>query len=238
MATGDVDDMAWRIYVVLPQRWFPDLQSAPILRGLLSGFGQAWSFCFALIVYAKQQARIASATGSFIDMLASDFFGSELRRRPQENDAAFRARIEANLLSEKVTRSGVCSAVSRLTGASVQAFEPGRPADTGGYGGSGVPTCGGGFGYGSVGLAYGSLNLPYQILLRVTRPASITDVLQVSGYGSLTNATLQRASGGYNVGALEYVSETFLGNTVTDDDIRSMILSVIPVNTIAWLSFV
>ena len=238
MATGDIGDMTWRMFAVLPQRWFPALESAPVLQGVLSGIGQAWSFCFNLITYARQQSRIATATGSFLDMVATDFFGTDIRRRVQESDASFLGRITANLLSEKATRAGVCSAVAELTAAAVTVFEPGRPADTGGYGSSSLPSSGGGLGYGMIGLAYGSLNLPFQFLLKVNRPAATGNLLQVSGYAELSEPGTLRASGGYGVGALEYLGSSLIGSSASDDDIRTAILAAIPVNTVAWLALI
>ena len=238
MATGDLEDMAWRIFAVLPQRWFPALESAPVLRGLLSGLGQAWSFCFGFIVYARQQCRIATATGSFLDMIASDFFGLGLPRRLHESDTSFRERIAANLLSEKATRFGVSSSLSRLTGASVKIFEPGRPADTGGYGSIAQPDVGGGCGFGTYGLAYGSLNLPFQFLITVYRPTTTSGISQVSGYGHIGSIAVGWFSGGYSAGALEYVSDDFQGDTVSDDEIRATVLNSIPVNTLAWLALI
>ena len=125
---------------VLPARWFPDLSNAPVLLGLLTGFGTAWSFCYNLLSYAKLQARIATATGVFLDMAAADFFGLALKRRNEEADDAFRGRIGSSLLQEMATRDAVIAAVARVTTAVTTVFEPMRAADTGGYGGMGAPS--------------------------------------------------------------------------------------------------
>lgn len=235
MATGDVADMAWRIFSVLPQRWFPALQSAPVLNGLLSGIGAGWAFGFQLLGYARAQARIATATGSFLDMIADDFFGLSLHRSAMEQDEAFRTRIAANLLSEKATRAGVSGAVRGLTGGSVAIFEPGRPADTGAYGTASCPEIGGGIGYGIAGAGYGSLNLPFQFLIVVARPEP-RSLTQVGGYGSLTEPGALLASGAYGIGSLEYLDVSSLQGVVSDDDIRNAILSAVPVNATAWLA--
>ena len=237
MALGDTNDMVRRMFVVLPLRWFPELDLAPNLRGMLSGIGQGWSFCFNLIVYARQQARISTATGTFLDMIAADFFGSSLARRTQEDDQSFQYRIKNNLLSEKATRAALISTVENLTGAAVEVFEPGRPDDTGGYGGAGDVTSGGGFGYGTTGLAYGSLSLPFQFLVTIYRPSSPIDP-QLTGYGDLSLAGGQWASGGYGIGALEYLGIDAVGQTASDPEITTLVLQTIPVNTVAWLAFI
>ena len=228
----------WRgvSFSVLPQRWFPALESAPVLSGLLSGIGAAWAFSFRLLDYAHGQARIATASGSFLDMIANDFFGPSLRRASMEQDAAFRTRIIGNLLSEKATRAGVSAAVKGLTGSSVAIFEPGRPADTGAYGSSSSPEIGGGFGYGSHGVGYGSLNLPFQFLITTSRPGPQSSLPQIGGYSSLSDRGAFSATGGYGIGALEYLDDASLQGVVSDDDIRQAILSAMPVNTIAWLA--
>ncbi len=226
------------MFSVLPLRWFGALESAPTLRGILSGIGTAWAYIFALITYARKQARIATATGAFLDMIAVDFYASTLRRRNQEDDVSFRARLTAGLLAERATRAGVISAVTSLTGSQVEVFEPGRPADTGGYASLQEPADGGGRGYNFSGLAYGSLLLPFQCLIKVRRQAETADLLQVAGYGHPGETSILWASGGYNIGAIEYVTDTFLGDTVTDDDIRNIIIDSMPVNTIAWLSLI
>ena len=236
MATGDIADMAWRIFAVLPQRWFPALETAPVLNGLLTGVGAAWTFCFSLLGYARSQARILTATGAFLDMIAADFFGLSISRRAQENDSGFKSRILASLLPEQGTRKGVSSSVVATTGGSVAIFEPGRPADTGGYGALSAPESGGGVGYGVQGLGYGSLQLPFAFLVTVTRPKPTINLLQVGGYASLTPGVAMRSSGGYGIGALEYVEEASLEGVISDDDIRDAVLSALPVNTTAWLA--
>ncbi len=238
MAIGDVTDMAGRMFAVLPRRWFPALESAPVLGGLLAGVGCAWSFIFALISYVQQQARVSTASGAFLDMAAADFFGYALQRRENEADTQFRPRILGNLLAERATRAGVVSAVASLTNANVVVFEPGRPADTHGYGTSTNPPCGGGFGYCVQGLAYGSLELPFQFLVRADRPRQQTDLLQVNGYAQLGNPNASRASGGYGIGAIEYADEALFGYLATDDDIRAAIIAAIPANATAWLCLV
>ena len=83
---GSVPDMVSRLRAVIPASWFPitapsaTVSATPILDALLSGIAQAWSFCYALMVFVRQQTRIATATGGFLDMICIDLFGSVLKR--------------------------------------------------------------------------------------------------------------------------------------------------------------
>lgn len=137
---GSTADMVRRVRTVLPAAWFPmtspDAASSdtPVMDGLLAGWGRAWSYCHGLTEYVIQQTRIATATAGLLDMICVDFFGLLLRRRAGETDDAFRSRIQANLLIPRATRSALSSALFTLLGRAPMIFEPGRAADTGGYG--------------------------------------------------------------------------------------------------------
>lgn len=137
---GSTADMVRRMRTMLPAAWFPmtspDAVSSatPVMDGLLSGSGWAWSYCHALIGYVIRQARIATATAGLLDMICSDFFGVLLKRRAGEADDAFRSRIQANLLIPRATRTAVSNALLTLLARPSTIFEPGRAADTGGYG--------------------------------------------------------------------------------------------------------
>lgn len=157
---GSTADMMRRIRTVLPAAWFPmtspDAVSSatPVMDALLSGWGQAWSYCHALTMYVIQQSRIATATAGLLDMICSDFFGAYLKRRPGEADDAFRSRIQANLLIPRATRAALSNALGTLLGRQPMIFEPGRAADTGGYGLSTI--------------TLGSNRMAFQYLVRVS----------------------------------------------------------------------
>ena len=222
---------------VLPARWFPALDAAPVLNGLLSGLGQAWSFAYDLLAYAVDQARIATATGAFLDMISADFNGTSLLRKPGEGDIAFRARIVANLLRERATRLAVEDAVTSLTGGAVTVFEPMRPADTGAYASLALPAIGGGGGYGIATLRYGSLSAPYQVFIDASHPTTGTVALGVAGYASISSVGDGGSIGGYGVGAAEYAPATVLGDVVTDATVEAAIASALPVSCTAWVRF-
>ena len=223
--------------VVLPARWFPALDAAPVLNGLLTGLGQAWSFAYNLLAYAETQTRIGTATGAFLDMISCDFNGTALPRMPGEGDAAFRVRIRANLLSARATRQAIETAVASLTDGSVTVFEPMRPADTGAYARIQTPAVGGGGGYGTAALRYGSLSAPYQIFIDASRPTAGAVALAVTGYASLSSADAGVSIGAYGVGAIEYAPATVLGDVVTDATIEAAIVSALPVSCTAWVRF-
>ncbi len=178
--TGTCGDMVSRMRAVLPPSWFPltapgaTTSATPVLDGVLSGVGSGWAYCYALIQFVVQQSRISSATGSFLDMLCADFFGTTIKRTPGESDDGFRNRISANLLLPRATRSAVSQAVAALLGAAPVLFEPFRAADTGGYGGAGAGGAGGGGGYSTAGLRLGSSNLPFQYLVSVSTDGKTT----------------------------------------------------------------
>ncbi len=237
MATGDPADMASRMAGVLPARWFPSLDEAPVLNGVLTGIGQAWSFAYALLTYARTQARLSTATGSFLDMISTDFNGATLTRNTGETDNGFRTRIAATLAREKATRTAVTEAVTSLTGGSVTVFEPMRPADTGGYGSAAAPSCGGGGGYGSMSFRYGSLAAPYEIFVDATRPSGDAVSLAVMGYASAGSVGAGPAIGGYGAGAVEYAASSVLDDVVTDITIEAAIVAVLPVSCTAWVRF-
>src|SRR4051812_48175468 len=132
MATGNKADIVTRLKAVLPSGWFGD--SSPVLDAVLSGIASALAFVYDLAAYARLQARIATATDGFLDLISYDYFGPGLPRKLQETDASFRNRILAALLQERGTRRGLIRMLEMLTGRTPWVFEPARPADTGGYG--------------------------------------------------------------------------------------------------------
>ena len=133
-----------------------------------------------------------------------------------EPDAAFRVRIQKELVRERNTRNAVVSVLTDLTGRTPEVFEPSRPADTGGYGI--------GSGYGLVG-GWGSLALPYQCFVTAYRAHS-SGIATVAGYGGPT--------GGYGTGAIEYASLSMIQGQIADSDIEAAITRVMPCSAIAW----
>lgn len=217
---ADIQDLVARLRSLLPNRWFPD--EAPVLDSVLSGVAWCWSVLFELLDYAKAQARIATATDIWLDVIAGDCFGSRVIRRSGQTDDDFRRRIRAELLRERGTRAALESVLQDLIGRAPVIFEPANPADTGGYGG--VGGTGGGLGYGAAG-GWGNLCLPFQSFVTAYRPEG-TGIGSVNGWGGF--------AGAYGAGACEYASLAMILGRVTDADINSAIAGVLPVSSICW----
>ncbi len=161
---GTPSDMASRIRAVLPAAWFPltspgsTTSMSPVLDGVLAGIAAAWSYCFALLQFVRAQARLSTMSGSLLDLMAFDFFGATLTRRPGEGDLEFSARIGSNLLLPRATRQATSDMLLSLTGLVPVIFEPRRGGDAGGYG--------------SAWFGYGSNAMPFQYLISINAPGS------------------------------------------------------------------
>ena len=259
MATGDINDIAARMRSVLPGSWFPSPNSdgtsnTPILDAVLIGLAWPWAQFYSLLLFVQLQTRIATASGSFLDMIAQDYLGNRTFRHPGQGDNAFRAAIVAEILRPRVTRAALVQTIINLTGRTPIVFEPIRPADTGGYGFQGMFQ-GTGLAYGSAdgtvpasvpGAAgsivnpstaqvspgpggWGSLLLPFQVFITAYRAIG-GGIAQVGGYYTGTGW----AGGGYGVGALEWAELSQSLGQITDADIDNAIVAVLPVGTTAW----
>ena len=177
MATGDQADMAGRIRRAIPPNWFPAPPAAggtsqtPVLDGLLAGLGAMWASLYALLAYTRLQTRLMTATGTFLDMIAADFFGTNLPRRSGEADAAYAARISAALRAAKNTRAAISAAVQAATGSAPRLIELMNAGDTKGLGSRGNAAAGGGYGFGCTGLRYGTRGLAGLFLVEM--PAGV-----------------------------------------------------------------
>jgi hypothetical protein len=212
---GDASDFASRLRAMLPDRWFAD--ASPILDALLKGLGTTWASSYAQLQGVSQQSRIATVSGSFLDMAALDYCGALFLRHKNENDDAFRHRIQSFIFRRKVTREALIAAVGDLTGHFPVVFEFTQPSDTGGYGA--------GCGYGLAG-GYGSLVLPYQCLVVAKRPSG-AGIPKVAGYNA--------PAGGYGLGLIEYGTLADELPHVTDQEIYNLISETIPAGTAAWV---
>ena len=228
MATGDVPDMLARTRATLPEGWFPD--EAPNLDAVLAGPSLTLARLWSLLQGVYGQGRLATASGSRLEVYASDFLGVGFTRLAGESDAVFRVRIRRTILAPKATRAAVVAAVADLTGNVPVIVEPANASDCGGYGarsGRG----GGGLGYGVAG-AYGSRLLPFQAFLTVARPIN-PGIPLVAGYGTGAAGYGSRATPGAAVGASEYASLAMRPG-VQDADILAAIASTQPAATVIW----
>lgn len=170
---GDAVDMSGRLRSLLPTAWFAD--EAPVLDGMLAGAADMASVVHGHVDYARAQTRVATATGTWLDLIALDFFGHRLRRGGGEADPTFRSRIVAALFAPRATRRATSTAVEELGTGPPALFEPSRTADTGAWNLA--------LGYG-VGGGWGSLTMPFQVLVMLppgvdvsAAYAALTDVL-------------------------------------------------------------
>ncbi|GAB3249238.1 hypothetical protein [Chitinimonas naiadis] len=216
MATGDQQDMLARLRAVLPTNWFGDTN--PIVTALLTGLASALAFCYSLLDYIRQQARLKTANEENLDIIAADFFGNGLIRKPDQTDSSYRNRIISNLFRDKATRTAIVRTLTDLTGRPPLIYEPRCPADTGAYS---VPNSG----YGVAG-AYGSLQMPYQALVVAYRPYG-SGIPLIAGYGI--------PSGGYSSPSrAAYASIAQSITQIPDSDIYAAIDAVKPAGTIVW----
>jgi hypothetical protein len=213
--TGSAADVLGRLKSVLPARWFAD--ATPVLDAVLGGIAAAWSSLHALIGFAGAQARIATASGPFLDMAAQDYFGTDLTRRSGETDTAFSARIRANLLAPRATRAALIAALTAETGRVPSIFEPFNTGDTGGYATNTL-------GYNTIG-GYGSLLLPYQCFVTAYRPVVIA---------SGNNGGYNAGPGGYGIAPMAWSDLADDPGLITDAEIYAAIVGVLPVNCVAW----
>lgn len=252
---GDQDDILRRLKSALPP-WFGT--NTPVMDAVLSGPSSVLSGLYSLIQYAANQTRIKTATDGWLDLIAQDFFARGFQRRPNEPDAAYRARILAEILRPRVTRPAVSKAVLDLTGVAPVIFEPARIADTGALGVTAPPTFAlggiarpqtgltgdstiitgdssivtvdaGSVTFGGIG-AWGSLNYPAQFLITAYRPPG-AGIPNAAGYTSIAAPT---GGGGYGSGSLEYVGLANIVGPVTDAEIYATIARTIAAGVTAW----
>jgi hypothetical protein len=133
--TGDQDDFYARLKARMPAGWFGS--SSPVLDALLRGIACLFSSVYAAYGYMLAQTRLQTSSDAWLDMAAADYFGTHgLVRMTDESDAAYRVRIQMNIVRERGTRRAVERMLTDLTGRKPAILEPARPADTGAYGGT------------------------------------------------------------------------------------------------------
>ena len=212
---GDAGDMLARLKSVLPARWHGEANAT--LDAVLAGLADGWTWLHDMLAAVRAQARIATASGATLDLIAADCFGARIRRRRGQGDSAFRVTILSELLRERATRPALLAALHDLTGRDATVFEPRRPADTGGWG----VACGYGAGGG-----WGSLALPYQCFVTARRPQG-SGIARLNGWGG--------GAGGWGGGSVAWASLAMIEGQVTDADIHAAVAAVMPAAAIAWV---
>jgi hypothetical protein len=217
------EDIFRRIKKVLPGRWFGE--NTPVLDSVLNALAAGWLSQFELLDYTKLQTRISSATGSWLDLIARDYFGRRVARRKAESDTSLRHRIHRELLSDRCTRAAIHDLLLDLTGKQPIIFEPTNPQDTGCYG-SPSSSGAGTIGYCESG-GWGSLNSPFQTFVRAFRPTT-PGVTMISGWNS--------PGGGFGVGCCAYISPEMNSSQASDAEMYEEVSRISPAGTIIWMS--
>lgn len=155
MSTGDQSDFVRRLRGLLPRGWFPDpvatgsTEQAPVLVGILSGFGNSLAGAWTLLQQVRASTRLSTSKGTVLDLAANDLFGiGQFPRASGETDAVYLARIEAALIAKKNTRFAISAALAAAGATQTQIVECWNAADCGallpagasrGLGGYGTP---------------------------------------------------------------------------------------------------
>ncbi|MGA3000247.1 MAG: hypothetical protein ABSE20_00835 [Acetobacteraceae bacterium] len=219
----DQQNILKRIKATLPVGWFGE--NTPILDTVLNSLAAGWVGLLGLLDYVTMQTRIGTATDGWLDLAATDYFGSRLQRRLQETDSSFRQRICMELLRDRCTRAAIYDTLLELTGRPPVIFEPTNPQDTGCYSTS-VTTEIGCVGYGISG-GWGNLNSPFQAFVTAYRPVG-TGIAMINGWdGSI---------GGYGVGLSSYTSLNTNSAWADDPEIYETIARTAAVGSIIWTS--
>lgn len=184
------DQLAIRLRNLLPVGWFPsppatgEPEQAPVLNGLLQGAASVLQWVWELFQQVYSQQRLETATGGMLEIYAGDFYGSNLPRETAETDDAYRARIKATLFPMLGTRSSIENALTEAWGDKWLFIEPRNASDTKGLASLASPAVGGGYGYGTSGLRYGSRLVPFQGFVFLTStptflpPATVTAAVE------------------------------------------------------------
>lgn len=209
-------DITDRVRRLIPGRWFSWV--APIRDSVIGGLSDGMAWLRQWIDYARAQSRLATAYSIWLDIFAYDYLRRHLLRNNLTDDA-FRAKIRATILQERVTRAGMIGALTQLVGSAPAIIEPWNTGDCGGYGEPNV-------GYDVAGY-WGSIQLPGQVFIKVSRTnVGPTGVPLVAGYGG--------PMGGYDTGAIEYVGSAVSQIGITDPDIYDIIETAKPTGVTAW----
>lgn len=129
---AELENFIRRLRAALPLRWFPD--DAPTLTGVLAGVASAWAIIWQNLQFVKQQTRILTASGAWLDAVANDFFGASVIRSAGLTDSQFRFIILSELFKPRGTRQAVVETMVQLTGSTPAVFEPTNIRDFGACG--------------------------------------------------------------------------------------------------------
>jgi hypothetical protein len=114
MSCFTADEFVEFLFSYLPP-WFGD--ENPFLEAILTGFGTVSSFIYCNLVFIKNQTRIQTSTGDFLDISKQDYFNGLARNRcPNETDDNFRQYILNTLIAPRLTIQAIIDRLFDLTG--------------------------------------------------------------------------------------------------------------------------
>ena len=255
MATGDSPDVQRRLRSLIPGGWFGSI--APIRDAIVGTIADALAGSYALLIAVRNATRRATSIGWLLDLDAWGFFGAAFIRRPQENDASFRARYKAELFRPRSTKAAIIQALTDLTGRAPLVFEPWNPADCGAWdtgtlsyaGNNFTPVIVGGYDVGPGGYDVG-LGMQYDLPAQPTGQSfggtgfwASTDLpyqLFVTAFRPLTGGIPNAGGydigpGGYDVGlTMQYVDMSQIQSKVSDAEIYAAVAKCQPAGVTAW----
>ena len=216
-------DIFHRLKVLLPPRWFGE--ETPVLDTVLNALAVGWLNVHELLDFVRLQTRVRTSFGPWLDLTAQDYFGHRLKRRRLESDRSFVRRIINELNRDKCTRAALHDILLFLTGRPPLIFEPANPCDAGCYGLSAT----GGHGTAGYGVAggWGSLDLPFQVFVRVRRPLT-EGVAMINGWGE--------TAGGLGAGQSSYITLETTASSLTDEELYAHIHDTAPAGCRIWVS--
>lgn len=218
--TGSAEDMIRRQASILPPWFGPPGTTPPILGIPMAMAADVAAWAYEFVMYVRQQSRIKTATGGWLDLIAWDFFGNRLRRRLGQADESLRRRILIEMFRPRNTRPAMIAVLKDLTGHTPRIFEPTRPADTGGIGISG------GMGIGVSG-SIGSVGQPGEVYIDVYRTPE-AGIAYAAGIGT--------SGGGIGVASRLTIADlSQVRGALTDEDIRAAVVATRAEGITVWM---
>lgn len=213
---GDFNYFFNRIYGRLPTGWFPDDPTqAPVISSIVAMIAYSASYIFARISYAENQARISTASGLFLDVIANEMLGPyNFPRRSNETDGNYRTRILTEILRTRGTRAAMVSALHDLTGYNPSIFQPVKDAQGWDNDFFDSPT-----------MLYGSYDQPYTAYIDVKLPPG-------------TGITFDKSfdTGFWDDGLLAYGDNSQLQSVVGEQEVFNTIAATAPAGTTILVS--
>ncbi|MEA9994524.1 hypothetical protein QN383_08730 [Pseudomonas sp. AA4] len=209
--------MLGRLKSLLPAGWFGD--NNPIRDATLWAYAQSASWAYTLYLYAQAQTRIKTASDSWLDLIALDFFGNNLVRYSAQSDQSYLNRILINIFRERTTRHGMEQVLLDLTGRKALIIEPAKPNDVG---------CLGASMWLGVSGQLGSVVFPYQAFVTAYRPIG-------TGAGGWPGIKTNWFGLGQTSGLIPSAQMT---PQVSDADIVAAIEATKPIATTIWYRIV